>query len=172
MKKLNLQDFESIAEITGAVAIVVSLIYVGIQVNDSAVAVRSATANDTSAAMSDWYVSVGSNAEATRILLDGMTDPETLNREETAQFIYMFHGLFLHYQAAYYVAEQGTLDPEIRDFLVNTLAGVREQPGFLKYWGQRREIFNPSFRAFVDDLIAQGATNKNLEQLYQPKGSQ
>jgi hypothetical protein len=101
-----------------------------------------------------------------------MTNPETLSREETAQFVYLFHGLFLEDQAAHYVAEQGTLDVEMRDFLVNTLAGVREQPGFLKYWSQRREIFNPSFRAFVDDLIAQGTTNKNLEQLYQPKGSQ
>lgn len=172
MKKLNLQDFESIAEVIGAVAIVVSLIYVGIQVSDSAVAVRSATANDTSAAMSQWYISVGSNEEATRILLDGMTDPETLNREETAQFVYMFHGLFLQYQAAYYVAEQGTLDIEMRDFLVNTLAGVREQPGFIKYWNQRRELFKPSFRTFVDDLIAKGTTNENLEQLYQPKASQ
>ncbi len=172
MKKLNLQDFESIAEIIGAIAIVVSLIYVGVQVNDSAAAARSATANDTSAAMSQWYMTVGSNAEATRILLDGMTNPETLTREETAQFVYMFHGLFLEYQAAFYVAEQGTLDVELRDFLVNTLAGVREQPGFLKYWSQRREIFKPSFRDFVDNLIAQGKTNKNLEQLYQPKGSQ
>jgi hypothetical protein len=110
------------------------------------------------------------NAEATRILLDGMTDPETLNREETAQFVYMFHGLFLQYQAAYYVAEQGTLDIEMRDFLVNTLAGVREQPGFIRYRNQRRELFKPSIRTFVDDLIARGTTNENLEQLYQPKG--
>jgi hypothetical protein len=172
VKKLNLQDYGSIAEVVGAVAIVVSLIYVGVQISDSAAAVRSATANDTSAAMSQWYVAVGSNTEATRILLDGMTNPETLSREETAQFVYMFHGLFLEYQAAYYVAEQGTLDFEMRDFLVNTLAGVREQPGFLKYWSQRREIFQPSFREFVDGLVAQGTTNKNLEQLYQPKDSQ
>jgi len=52
VKKFSLQDIESIAEVIGAIAIVVSLIYVGIQVNDSALATRSATANDTSAAMS------------------------------------------------------------------------------------------------------------------------
>ncbi len=172
MKKLNLQDIESIADVVGAIAIVISLIYVGIQVNDSALATRSATANDTAAAMSQWYIAVGSDPEATRVLLDGMTNPESLSREQTAQFIYMFHALFLEYQTAYYVAEEGTLDIELRDFLVNTLAGVREQPGFLKYWSQRREIFKPSFRVFVDDLIAQGKTNKSLEQMYQSKPSQ
>jgi hypothetical protein len=172
VKKLNLQDIESIAEVIGAIAIVVSLIYVGIQVNDSALATRSATANDTSAAMSNWYIAVGSNPDATRVLLDGMTNPASLRREETAQFIYLYHALFLEYQTAYYVAELGTLDIELRDFLVNTLAGVREQPGFLMYRSQRREIFKPSFRDFVDDLIAQGTTNKSLEQMYQPKTSQ
>jgi hypothetical protein len=51
--------------------------------------------------------------------------------------------------------------------LVNTLAGVREMPGFLRYWEQRRDLFEPGFRAFVDDVIANGTTNRNLEQLYQ-----
>lgn len=170
--KLKLSDIGSIAEIVGAVAIVVSLLYVGIQVSDSTLAVRSATANDTSAAMSEWYINIGSNSQATRIVLDGITDPESLSREETAQYIYMLHGLFLEYQAAYYVSEQGTLDFEMRQSLVNTLLGVREQPGFLKYWGQRRDLFQPSFRAFVDDLIAKGTTNTNLEQLYQPRDSE
>ena len=171
MKKLNLQDWESIAEVIGAIAIVVSLIYVGVQVSESATATRSATANDSTAAMSQWYITVGSNPEAARIVVDGMTNPDTLTREETVQFVYMMHGLLLQFQAAYYVAEQGTLDVEMRDTLVASLAGVREQTGFLKYWGQRRKTFKPSFRAFVDDMIAQGTTDKDLEQLYEPKGS-
>ena len=170
MKKLDLQDYESVAEIISAIAIIVSLIYVGVQISDSATAVRSATANDTAAAMSEWYMDVGSNSEAMRIILNGNTNPETLSREEMAQFIFMIHSNFLQYQAAFYVAEEGTLDVEMRDMLVNTLAGVREQPGIQKYWSQRREVFNPSFRAFVDDMLAQGTTNRNLEQLYIPKG--
>jgi len=44
--KSELSDLASLAEIIGAVAIVVSLIYVGIQVNDSNRAIRSAAVND------------------------------------------------------------------------------------------------------------------------------
>lgn len=46
--KLKLSEFASVAEIVGAFAVVVSLIHVGVQVNDSNRAVRSASVNDAS----------------------------------------------------------------------------------------------------------------------------
>jgi len=167
---LKLSELASLAEVIGAIAIVISLIYVGIQVNDSAQAVRSATANETSAAISSWYAEVGSSLQATQVFLDGITNPTSLSREETAQYIYLMHGLMLEYQTAYYLAEEQTLDTALQESLTNTLAGVREQSGFQMYWEQRRDLFQPTFRAWVDDLIVSGATNTNLEQLYRMRG--
>ena len=79
----------------------------------------------------------------------------------------MSHGLFLEYQAAFYLSREGTLDLSLQESLVNTIAGVREMPGFLTYWGQRRGLFEPGFRAYVDEMLESGTTNLNLEQLYQ-----
>ena len=67
---------------------------------------------------------------------------------------------------ARYLSQEGTLDFELQETLVNAVAGVREMPGFLMYWGQRRELFEPGFRAFVDNLIANGKTDSKMEQLY------
>ena len=44
--RLKLSEWASIAEIIGAIAVIVSLIYVGYQVNDNTSAIRSAAAND------------------------------------------------------------------------------------------------------------------------------
>ena len=164
--KLRLKDIAVIADVIGALAIVISLIYVGIQVNDSTRAVRSATANETSAAISSWYVEIGSNPQATRVFLNGVANPESLSKEETAQFIYMMHGLQLEYQAAFWLSQEQTLDIELQESLTSTIAGVRDQPGFKMYWAQRRDLFEPGFRTYVDDLLANGATNTNLERLY------
>ncbi len=62
--KIKLSDFASIAEIIGAFAVVISLIYVGVQVNDSAGAVRSASANDANVAVQNWYMQIGSDQRA------------------------------------------------------------------------------------------------------------
>ena len=57
---MNWEAIGAIGELTGAFAVVVSLIYVGVQVRHSAGAVRSAAANDASVAMqngiSKWEV--------------------------------------------------------------------------------------------------------------------
>ena len=170
--KRPLSDWAAIAEVVGAVAVVVSLIYVGIQVNDSAQAVRSATANETSASISSWYAQIGSSPQATQIFLDGITNPTVLSREETAQYIYLLHGLMLQYQTAYYLAQEQTLDTELQESVTNTLSGVREMAGFHMYWGQRRDLFQPSFRTWVDELVAGGVTNTNLEELYRMRRSE
>ena len=61
---MNWEALGAIGELTGAFAVVVSLIYVGVQVRHSAGAVRSAAANDASVAMQNWYLEMGSNRQA------------------------------------------------------------------------------------------------------------
>ena len=170
--KLKLSEMASLAEVIGAVAIVISLVYVGIQVSDSTRAGRSAAANETSSAISSWYSALGSNQQATQVFLDGITNPDSLSREETAQFIYLLHGLMLEYQNAYYLSQEGTLDVELQESLTNTILGVRDQRGFLVYWGQRRGLFKSNFRAYMEDLVTTGTTNIEMERLYQPRESE
>ena len=75
----KLSDWASIAEIIGALAIVISLIYVGVQVNDSTRAVRSATASDAAALSMAWYLEVGSDAERSEVFFNGITNIESLS---------------------------------------------------------------------------------------------
>ena len=99
----KLSDWASIAEIAGAVAIVISLIYVGIQVNDSTRAVRSATASDAAALTLSWYVEVASDTERGGVFYDAITDFESLTPKETFQFLMIFHSAMLAFQNAYYL---------------------------------------------------------------------
>ena len=169
--KLKLSDWANAAEIVGAVAIVVSLIYVGVQVDDSTRAMRSAAANDTASALSAWYAQLGTNAQASTVFLNAMTNPESLSREEMFQFVVQMHGLMMEYQAAYYLPQEGTLDEELQESITATLLGVRDMPGFAIYWQQRRGLFKPAYRDYVENLMATGTTNKDMEQLYQPRGA-
>ena len=73
--KNKLSEMASIAEIIGAFAVVVSLIYVGIQVNDSAVAVRSSFANDANVALQNWYLQIGSDQRAFLSRIDKRRSP-------------------------------------------------------------------------------------------------
>ncbi len=164
----KLSDWASIAEIVGAIAIVISLVYVGIQVNDSTRAVMSASANDVAGLVQGWYLEVGSDPVASKVMADGMTDPESFSREDRLQFIFMMHSLFLSFQNGWYLASEGTLDLELRDTITNAILGVREQPGMNLYWAQRKALFKPDFQEYVDEIMITGVTNTDMEQLYTP----
>ena len=100
-----------------------------------------------------------------------MTSPESLTSEQSFQFVVNVHGIFWLYQAAYYLAEERTLDQELRDSVINTMLGIRELLGFRYYWEQRGWLFKPGFRQVVDKMLASGTTNRDMEQLYRPSGS-
>lgn len=157
--KRNLSEFAQVAEIISAFAIVLSLIFVGVQLSDNAKATRSATANATIASMSSWYTANGQSEQASALFLNGIENPDAQTREQWFQFVMNFHALFLNFQNSFYLVEEGTLDHEIRDSLTAVIAGVKDQPGFHRYWEQRRDIFFPEFQTYVDEILASEQVN-------------
>lgn len=151
--ELNLSDYAQIAEIISAFAIVLSLIFVGFQLRDNAKATRSATANATIATIGSWYAGHGQNAQASALFMHGMEDPDSLSREQWFQFVFDVHALILIFQNSYYLSNEGTLDDEISDSLTTVIAAVKDQPGFHRYWAQRREIYLSEFQGFVDAIL-------------------
>ncbi len=153
--RLKLTEWANIAEIIGAVAIIVSLIYVGLQVNDNTAAVRSAAANDASVAMQVWYLEMGSNRQAGDMWFNAMTSPEPLSTHDEFQFMMMMHAVLLGMQNSYLLAEEGTLDAEFREAITTAIVAVKDLPGMERYWRQRRNFFHSGFAEYIDGLLAQ-----------------
>ena len=79
--KLKLSEFANLAEIIGAFAVVVSLIYVGVQVDDSNSAVRSASVNDANVAVQEWYMQIGSDEQTSRLFYKSLMTDEVMSNE-------------------------------------------------------------------------------------------
>jgi hypothetical protein len=152
-----------LAEIIGAFAVVVSLVYVGIQVNQSVQAARSASVNDANVALQSWYLDVGSDQQTSQIFYRGLMSQEALpSPEEEFQFLMMFHGVFLAFQNSYWLNQEGTLDPELLDALTAAILGVKDTPGMNRYWRQRRSYLNASFADYIEELL-QRETNTSMD---------
>ena len=154
MLKMKLDEWASIAEIVGALAVVVSLAYVGIQVNDSAGATRSASANDANVALQDWYMQTGSDQQTSTLLYRGLVSEEPLTDAEEFQFLMMTHGFFLAVQNSYLLAQEGTIDEELRNSLKNAIHGIQNLPGMTRYWRQRKSYLHAGFVEWVEQITA------------------
>lgn len=149
----KLQKISIITEIVGAIAIVISLIFVGIQFTENTKATKSATAASTVATISSWYTEMGNNQQSSSLFWNFMADPDSLTSEERFQVIINLHGLFLTFQNSYYLSQQGTLDSNIQESITKAAVGVKDQPGFRLFWKLRRELFFPEFQRHIDKIV-------------------
>jgi hypothetical protein len=154
---MTMLEWGALGELIGGIAIIVSLIYVGIQVNDNAGAVRSAAANDANGAMQSWYLEIGSNQQASELWYGAMTSEAVRSNQEEFQFLMMTHAAFLGFQNSYLLAEEGTIDPELREALNAAILGVKDLPGMSRYWRQRRSYLHKDFVEYVNELLTGAA---------------
>lgn len=151
--KNRIQKISIITEIVGTVAIVISLIFVGIQFTENTKATKSATAASTVATISSWYSDMGNNQQSSSLFYNFMATPDSLASEERFQVIIILHGLFLTFQNSYYLSLEGTLDTRIAESITKAVVGVKNQPGFRLFWKLRRELFFPEFQKHIDEIV-------------------
>ena len=150
---MKLSEAASWAEIISAVGLVISLIYVGIQVTDNTSAIRSETASNASTEFINWYTHVSGDPVLMDIWLTGVTDPESLDEKEPLRFVFLVHIIMLQFQNNFYLVEEGTLDEKMLSAINTTLATIRGTPGFAMYWSLRQDLFFPEYQSFVEQLM-------------------
>jgi hypothetical protein len=151
---MSLEQAGIIAEIVSAVAIVVTLVYLSIQVKDSARASRSAAVTDATTAMQAFYQELGSNPVAAQLFLAGLTRPDTLSREDQFQYLMLMHSCFLGFQRSFFLAREGTIDVTLRDSIGTAMHAANHLPGMHLYWRQRKSHFQPEFVDWVEGVLA------------------
>ena len=150
---MKLSEAASWAEIVSAIGLIISIIYVGVQVTDNTSATRSETASNANSEFIDFYNLVSSDAELAEIWLHGITNPEKLTDIEAVRFVFVLHTVMLQFQNNFYLVEEGTLDPRMLDAINNTLGTVRGTPGFEFYWTNRKSLFFPEYQRYVEALM-------------------
>ena len=86
---MNWEAIGAIGEIVGALAVVITLAYLVIQIRQNTAAVATATYESTMTGFNDINVVVASNPELASLLDRGTQSPDTLSAEEITQFNFL-----------------------------------------------------------------------------------
>jgi len=151
---MSLEQLGLIADVVGAVAIIITLVYLTIQVKDSARASRSAAVTDATTAMQAFYQELGSNAATSKLFLDGLRNPDALSEQDQFQYLMLMHSCYLGFQRSFFLAREGTLDVALRESIGTAIHAANHLPGMHQYWRQRKGYFQPEFVEWVEDLLA------------------
>ena len=139
-----------ITEITSVVAVVLSVIYLGLQIRDNTKVLRSqAHYNALSLAQRPMEMMIENDGLAT-VVNRGYATPEALGADDWARFgNYAFIG-FNAWEYLYYQNRDGSIPKELWVGADAYFKGLVEtKPGLTRFWAEFHESFDEPFRSYV-----------------------
>lgn len=158
-----LEQIYFLAGIISSVAVIASLIFVGLQVRHSAAQQRIATAVGYYDIFRD-HMNILNEAGMVDLFLRGLDHtPDTFEPAERTRLNVFYTMVTRGYQVMHYQAEKNVFEA---DFWLHTQNHFRDHLAskyYQAFWTARRHHFPLYFRDMVDQLIASGPTAPLLE---------
>jgi len=152
---MNWEAIGAIGEIVGAVAVVLTLGYLAMQMRQNTQAVRVATADSQEQYGVQLRGQIIQNADVARIWRLGMQDYHSLTEDDQVRFRMLMFNAFMSLQYRTQYDHHHLVDPEFRDRDDELLRFYFAQPGVRQWWDTAKQRFTRSFVERVTTLRQQ-----------------
>ena len=126
----SLSKLHQVGELIAAVAVVISLIFVGVQIRENTIASKAATYQETVAYDMELLLNVGSTPDVARVFFTYINDPDSLDEDEFLQGRTLFTASIRHFENLYLQHETGMLSDEAWATREALITNVILSPGF------------------------------------------
>jgi hypothetical protein len=148
---MNWEAIGALGEIVGAIAVVVSLVYLGVQIRAQNRESRIASVHDVLEGFRT-EISAFRNAELAGLFGKGAKDFEALSDTEKIQFVAMIQGPFRFWEEAYHQHKENRLSLEMWNGIHAQMRDFAATPGCQRVWALRRHTYSDEFRSYVDKI--------------------
>jgi hypothetical protein len=148
---MNWEAIGAIGEILGAIAVVVSLIYLAVQIRANQKEVRLAAMHEISVGFRE-SISTFADPQMAELFTRANLQNDTLTDAETLQLVVGMQRIFRVWEEAHNQYRAGRLDKHTWDTMIKQYSSYLAAPGFQMGWELRRQYYDDDFREFVDKL--------------------
>ena len=157
---INWEVVGAIAELIGSVAVLVTLLFVLIQLRHSSSAIRSVSLQSALGADVGILTSLVSDPELHGIYHRGIRSTDELSKEEYSRFEILLLLMLRMNDIQYQQYVNGETGAEYWDSLATTFQTQLEMPGMFASWQRQKGVLTKGFVAEVDSW---GVTPKKLK---------
>ena len=155
MRNWDLARFATVAEIAASLGVIISVIYLGIQIQGSNKQLRAQSYNDTLEMLHKPLELIVQDQGLADIVVRAETDPESLSQGEWQRYSYLLLLRYNAYEHAYYAHKDSEIREELWKGIESGLTkSLASNKGFRKFWGQKGSIFAEPFHGFVESKLA------------------
>ncbi|HEX3430690.1 MAG TPA: hypothetical protein VHT03_07370 [Rhizomicrobium sp.] len=165
---MTLSDLAAVGGFVSGLAVLASLIFVGLQLRQNTQAVRTGASQAHSQNWQQITLPVIESGDFARIWRVGLDDIESLTDDERIRF-YAFAGATLRFfEGARLQWRHGQLDKEHWHNVEKTAIDFAATSGYKAYWAARHHWLSPEFQAWYESLSRERAHNLYDRALTRP----
>ena len=154
---MSLQDLGNVGELLGAVAVLISFIYLARQIRQNSRAARAATEQSISRAWTSALSVPAQSSENAVVFYRGLRSPEDLSEGELMHFSLMLQLLFNQYEQAYLSYLEGSFSQRRWDRIDRAIGLYTTRPGFEYWWQRVGHLLTAEFREYLQRRTADGS---------------
>ena len=167
---MSLADLASIGSFISGLAVLISLLYLGLQVRQAKLhqqaAIRQGRADRI--VMMSYQALDPSVADA---VTKGYTGADDITATQLAQYSFVCQGIFYHYEEVFFQHKEGLYNAATYASFLTGAKLMLCEPGLRAQWKQQRVRFVPEFVSLMDKLLAETKPVSHPDRLAQWKAA-
>lgn len=156
---MNWEMLSAIGQIVAAIGVVISLIYLAVQIREQNKERRRTGINILTVQWSDLVKTGQESRQFATLFLRGIRSFQDLDAPDKLSFSAFFTRYTRNCEGMFFYYRDGALDKALWDEVERTITDYFAYPGVREWWATRRHWLTDEFRAVVEAIIA-----KNPEQ--------
>lgn len=158
---MTIQELGSLGEFVGAIGVIVTLIYLAIQIRQNTAMLKQQSLSVTGAAETegaaetlDIYLATARDASLASLIYKGIRSFEALTQEERFRFSAYWHGCFMTHQNFYLQHLRGALSDKAWGTYSRNIDQYMRLSGVIEWWSHgARAVFDEDFQAYIDAKV-------------------
>jgi hypothetical protein len=151
---MSLGEWASIASVVSAVTLVVSVIYVSVQIRHNTRAVRASAFQQVVESFAGISLDIAKDKNLVDLYLRGSQEFASLSDVERAQFSLMLLSFLRRAENVFFQTQIQLLQAEHWSGIRDSINAIVAPPGARDCWRTIKTRMNPEFCAFIDSLIS------------------
>lgn len=150
---MKLERYALIAEIIGGFAVILGIIFVGLELRQNTVAQRVTATQTLVVDYENAVEALGRDADAACIYVRGINGLDNLTGAERYRFFVFWFRILRAAEQLHYYSLEGMVDARIWRGFQRQLDEVLRLPGVRQYWDVRRDWYSDEFQEFVESTM-------------------
>lgn len=160
---MNFEALGNLGEFISSIAVLGSLIYLGVQIRRSTETARMATYRSIVSDFGSMNLTMAADPELSYLYVQALEQFDELEPSQKARMSQLFYLTFRSFENMFYQHQKGYLEDEVWLGWERLMVSYFYRPGFHAWWEMRREVFSLSFAEFLENAELKGAIPSYLE---------